>query len=543
MSVGVWYGGAAPGDLHAIRRLGFNSVTVPVDWKSAEPERGGYRSDPLDHRLAAADEAGLKVIVQLVNDPAPAWVLERYPDARIVSDAGRNGPRNAPRLCLDHPGARADLAAFVAAVSAGAARHSSFHAIDVGTVDGGIVCYCAHTERRFREWLRQKYGSLDAMTRAWARTFSSWDSVRAPRGARGSAERADWSTFVAVKLREDLKMQADASAPRGRRPVAAHVLARPTARDSLAGRPHQDDWWMATAVDTFGAALHPRPSGAAPWSAVQLALALDAIRSAGRDRGWWASDVQAGQAATAADVRLWAWAALARGARAIGFSPWETDGPLSARARAMGQFADLVTRNAALFEPLRPRPSRVAILDDRPIAVPKAASTPAAQRDSIVRFYRAMFERNIQTDFVHPDDVVSGLVSKYAVVYADPAYVPPTVADALKVFDRSGGTVLSEGSRGRVDGVGPDVRIDGGAGSVEARFLESADALVLVAINHADTPQKVTFTFAPDMPEAVWQNMETGAAVNFVAGPDGPTYARAFAPRDVLVLMIRKRLR
>ena len=53
----------------------------------------------------------------------------------------------------------------------------------------------------------------------------------------------------------------------------------------------------------------------------------------------------------------------------------------------------------------------------------------------------------------------------------------------------------------------------------------------------------MTFTFAPDMPEAIWQNMETGAAVNFVAGPSGPTYTYAFKPRDVLVLMIKKDLR
>ena len=50
-------------------------------------------------------------------------------------------------------------------------------------------------------------------------------------------------------------------------------------------------------------------------------------------------------------------------------------------------------------------------------------------------------------------------------------------------------------------------------------------------------------TFSRDTPEAIWQNMETGASVNFVAGPDGPTYTHSFAPRDVLVLMIRKSLR
>jgi hypothetical protein len=37
--------------------------------------------------------------------------------------------------------------------------------------------------------------------------------------------------------------------------------------------------------------------------------------------------------------------------------------------------------------------------------------------------------------------------------------------------------------------------------------------------------------------------METGAAVNFVQGRDGPTYAHTFGGQDVIVLVRGKRLR
>ena len=83
--------------------------------------------------------------------------------------------------------------------------------------------------------------------------------------------------------------------------------------------------------------------------------------------------------------------------------------------------------------------------------------------------------------------------------------------------------------------------IDGGQNKVEAHWLESSDALLLIAVNHTPEPTDVTLTFAPAIPEAIWQNMLTGNAVNFVAGPKGPVYTRTFAARDVLVLMIRKR--
>jgi hypothetical protein len=92
-------------------------------------------------------------------------------------------------------------------------------------------------------------------------------------------------------------------------------------------------------------------------------------------------------------------------------------------------------------------------------------------------------------------------------------------------------------------GVSPEVRIDGAPGRVEARFLESSDAIVLIAINHGDNAERVTFRFGPDVPEAIWQNMETGAAVNFVQGSDGPSYVHTFGARDVMVLVRGKRLR
>ena len=73
------------------------------------------------------------------------------------------------------------------------------------------------------------------------------------------------------------------------------------------------------------------------------------------------------------------------------------------------------------------------------------------------------------------------------------------------------------------------------------RLLESSEALLIIGLNHAPEPQKVTIVFAPDIPEAIWQNLETGNAMDFVMGKTGPSLEYTFGPRDALVLMIRKR--
>lgn len=146
----------------------------------------------------------------------------------------------------------------------------------------------------------------------------------------------------------------------------------------------------------------------------------------------------------ARELRLRAWLAIANGARGIVFEPLAPLMEDEYALDAASEFADNVTRNAALFAPLRPRE------------------------------------------------------------------------------------------------VTNDVRIDPASSTVETHFLESTVALVLIVANQTTDTHRVTLKFSTDIPEAIWQNMETGAAINFVASPGGPTYTRTFTPFDVIVLMIRK---
>ena len=500
--VGVWYGGGtvrAPmvardparerdawlKDLQTIRSLGFNSVRTWVDWASTESARGSFRFDALDQLLTLADQVGLRVIVQLYADAAPEWVGREFADASFVTEQGvRIGSQASPGFCLDHPGVRKSVAAFIDAVATRAARHASFYAVDVWS-EPHIVnwvwfnspvefCYCPHTQRRFREWLKSKYGSIENLNRAWYRTFSDWEQAEAPRYGTilSYTDFIDWKTFVALKLREDLKLKADASVSRAGRPVSSHSDAPAVMLSPLSGFGSPDDWWMSHSVDYYGTSIYPKHAAAAtPWSAVRLTSALDGIRSAARERGWWIGELQAGQGATgvrvaapvtAADVRLWGWAALSRGARAISYYAWypmssgyesngygmiELDGSITDRARAAGAFAGIISRNPALFVPLRPRLSKVAILYNR-LSYMVGGNTVApgnAVRNSMMGFYRALFEQNVQVDFIHPDEIVAGRAADYQVIFLGyPLMLQQPVADAIKAFVKAGGTLISE---------------------------------------------------------------------------------------------------
>lgn len=81
------------------------------------------------------------------------------------------------------------------------------------------------------------------------------------------------------------------------------------------------------------------------------------------------------------------------------------------------------------------------------------------------------------------------------------------------------------------------------ARAVVPYILESSDAIVIIALNPSERQRPAKLTFPPDVPEAIWQNMIAGNAVNFVMGPRGPFYEHTFAPYEALVLAIRKKLR
>jgi Beta-galactosidase trimerisation domain/Beta-galactosidase len=589
-------------ELEAIRALGFNSIKTRTAWSVAEPIRGQYRFESLHRVLAAADEIGLKIILEIDASPAPDWLLRIHPDARC-----RAVSNSEQSYCFDHPDVRNAVMSFIGAASERAAQSPSVYAVDVGSSDF-------------------------------------------------------------------LKLKVEASSPRGASLVISHSAA-PSVLQSHKGA--QDDWSISTLVDQYGTTIPPTPGGPS-----RLLPALDGIRSATRDRGWWANVVMDGEASTEADLRLWSWSALSRGARALILTTSESTHAeampgrsvsIADRRRAAAQFAGVVSRNPALFAPLRPRPAKVAVVYNRlSEGIEKRPAGPGStSQDSMSGFYQAMLERNIQADFIHPDEIVGGVASRYGLVFLGyPLSLSRPVVQALDAFVRAGGTLVSEARPAAIDehgrhaatvpgsgldelfgarevglsrpatvtmlgepalegdfapfagltlagsdvaepfeviesstrvlarfpgrngkpghpaivmsrrgsgravligsylaaafarnpertktngewlgrlaalaGVTPDVRIAGARGLVETRFLESSDVIMIIGLNHTDTAQRVTMTFAPDTQEAIWQNMETGSGVNFVAGPDGPAYTCSFRPKDTLVLMIRKAVR
>ncbi len=497
-------------DLEQIKALGFNTVRTWVEWTAGEPRAGDYHFENLELLAELAQEVGLKFLIQVYVDSAPDWVGDRYPEARFVAQSGQEiRSQAAPGYCFDHPEVREKILSFYEETAQVASRYPNFlgwdlwsepHIINWAIIDfvpNATFCYCPSSQRRFREWLQDKYGDLGSLNGAWYRTFTSWDQVEPPRFGTilSYTDFIDWRLYVQRKLAKDLRLRAEAVRKIDPAPVVTSHAAVPCLFTSpLWGVGAPDDWLMVDSVDYWGTSIYPKHSfPRSHWDLLRLSVLTDFIRSSGRSRdGFYVGELQAGMGIrgtvvgdpiTSSDHELWVWNLLSRGARAInvyayypmstgyeagGYGLINLDGTLTERSKAIGQLARLVDQNQELFLNSKPRKAEVAVVYN-PLSYlvggEQHLSETGAVRDSLIGIYQAFWRRNIPFDFTHLREVEQGLLQNYKVVFLPyPLMLTRQAAQQLGAFVKEGGTLVAEARAGWNDDRGHSQEVIPGFG-------------------------------------------------------------------------------
>ncbi len=477
-------------DLERIRSLGFNAVRTWVEWAHCEPREGEFHFENLKLLCRLAQEANLRVIVQVYADSAPDWVGRKHPDAMFEAQSGEKVPSQAaPGYCTDKPEVGRLVARFYTEAARAANAFSSMYAWDLWSephiinwavityVPNAQFCFCPHTRARFQEWLGRKYGSVEALNKAWYRGFERIHEADPPRFGTilSYTDFIDWKSFIYDKLAGDLRMRAEAIRAAGGRHVTTSHAAVPSLFTSpFSGDGASDDFLMAEQVDYYGTSIYPKHSfPSRHWPRWQVNVAMDFSRSANlANGGFYVGELQAGYGTrgvvvsdpvTEQDLRLWMWSIVARGGRAIniyayypmssgyesgGYGLVELDGMVTRRAEEAGRIARLIDENRAVLLGTRPERAQVAIVYNplsQMVGGEQSSGPEGGARDSLIGYYRAFAESNIPVDFIHRRMVERGVSDQYRVVIVPyPLMWTQAAADGLRAFVEKGGTVLAE---------------------------------------------------------------------------------------------------
>ncbi len=505
-------------DIDQIKRLGFNTVRTWIEWTACEKSEGTYDFSALELLTDLAGEAGLRVIVQVYIDSAPDWVGVSFPDSKFVSSNGVAVESQAsPGFCFDHDGVQKRILDFFKAAARAVKGKPAFYGWDlwsephiinwaevyyVGDLSSVQFCYCHSTQARFRDWLRTKYGTIEALNKAWYRTLASFDEVQPPRFGTilTFTDYIDWKEFISDKLAEDLALKAAAV----KSVLPATVVTSHSAGPGIFTRPDwsgtPDDRKMADSVDFYGASIYPKHAWTIkPWSPFYRSSGLDFVRSMGiGNGGFYIGELQAGYGVfgmkmsypvVGADIRDWMWSTVAYGARAVniyayypmstgyeagGYGLVELDGKITERAEAGGRIARVITAQQDLFLKALPAKAEIAILYNplSHMVGGQQSFTGEGQTvgvnnlsESLQGVHRAFFERNIPVDFLHVRDLGTPRAAGYKLIIAPyPVMMSQPHVRALVEYVRGGGTLLTEARCGWVDEKGASSPIVPGGG-------------------------------------------------------------------------------
>lgn len=212
-------------DMRLFRDAKLNSATINVfSWAKIQPSEETYCFDELDEIVEMLTKEGYDIVLATSTAALPAWMVKRYPEVARTDYHGLHhkfGHRH--NACPNSPVYQQFARRMAAKLSeryGASGRVACWH---INNEYGG-ECYCENCEKAFRVWLRKKYGTIEALNRAWnlefwGHTIYDWDEVVAPNAlSEGIGEdktafagiSIDYRRFMSDSLLENFKLERDA---------------------------------------------------------------------------------------------------------------------------------------------------------------------------------------------------------------------------------------------------------------------------------------------------------------------------------------------
>jgi beta-galactosidase len=314
-------------DLELMENAGIHFVRIgEFAWSTMEPAEGEYKFDWLERAVALAAKHHIQVVLGTPTAAPPAWLTQKYPETLRINEDGRPDEHgNRQQFNWSNPKYR-ELAhdiAFRMADRFGHNRNVIGWQIDN---EYASESYGPKDRQRFQEWLKSRYGTLDALnarwtTAYWSESYTAWDQIPIETRYGNPGLLLNWKRFVSDTWRSYQRNQIDAIRP--------HVDARQFITTNMMG-------WF----DGYDHYTVSQDLDLASWDDYVGQGHLDPIRNgAAHDltrgllgQNFWVMETQPGFVNWASvnngldkgEVRAMAWHDIGHGADAVSYWQWRS---------------------------------------------------------------------------------------------------------------------------------------------------------------------------------------------------------------------------
>jgi beta-galactosidase len=440
-------------------------------WARLEPSQGRFELDWLDDAIGVLAGRGLEVILGTPTAAPPIWLVERHPEILPIHPGGRrHGFGHRRHYCPNQPAFHAAADAIVRALGE---RYGSDTRIVAWQIDNelGGRCVCERCVACFRDWLRERYGSIANLNESWgtifwSQTYTDWSQIEAPDVTPASQPDGFRPQAPSPSLALDYRrfMSNSYVAFLQRQVGALRSVARPEQEitHNLMGFkfPEIDYHALAAEVDVVSWDNYPVLDPSARWSSP--ALAADTMRGLKR-APVWVLEQQVGpigwemvRTPHRGQLRLLTYQAIAHGAELVGYFRWRTArfgaeqhwyGILDPHGEPGGRYG-VVKELATELRDARDVLAGATVAADAAIvhdydsrfALQAQPTNPSlGYEETIQRHYEGLARLGFGIDVVSP----TADLSQYRLVVAPNLYVVDEgIAERLRLFVEQGGTLV-----------------------------------------------------------------------------------------------------
>jgi beta-galactosidase len=205
-------------DIELMKRAGITVVRVGEStWTSWEPREDEFQFAWMDRVVDAMHAAGIQVVMGTPTYSVPPWLYAKHPEVMVVPKGQLRTPREfygiRQNMDITHPAYRQYCERVIRKIAERYSKHPGVVGWQIDNETGAYGTAGPNVQAGFKEWLKRKFGTVDAMNRAWGLVYwgqllGSWDELPPRDGILNPGWKLEWERYQRSLVADFLAWQA-----------------------------------------------------------------------------------------------------------------------------------------------------------------------------------------------------------------------------------------------------------------------------------------------------------------------------------------------